>query len=53
MDHVHLLDDDQLDIGGDSLTPVWDNRERGKVPFLPFLRPYHGVYMLRKNGEKK
>jgi len=49
MDHVFLLSDDQLDIGGEALTPVWDNRFRGSVPFLPFLKPFHGVYMLKKN----
>ena len=30
------------------LENVWDNRFRGAVPFLPFLQPYHGVYILKK-----
>jgi S-adenosylmethionine-diacylgycerolhomoserine-N-methlytransferase len=50
MDHVHLLGDKQLDMGAPELEPVWDNRFRGSVPFLPFLRPYHGVYILKKKG---
>ena len=24
---------------------VWDERFRGGVPFIPVLKPYHGVYM--------
>jgi SAM-dependent methyltransferase len=48
MDHVHLLGDKQLEMGGSSLELVWDNRFRGSVPFLPFLQPYHGVYIQRK-----
>lgn len=49
MDHVHLLSDEQLEktnVAGFEL--VWDNRFRGAVPFLPFLNPYHGVYILKK-----
>lgn len=50
MDHIHLLSDKQLDMGleNDKHELIWDKRERGAVPFLPFLRPYHGVYILRK-----
>ena len=48
MDHVHLLGDKQVEMGGAELEPVWDNRFRGSVPFLPFLQPFHGVYVLRK-----
>ena len=48
MDHVHLLGDKQLELGGAALELVWDNRFRGSVPFLPFLQPYHGVYIQRK-----
>lgn len=48
MDHVHLLGDKQLEMGLNELEVIWDNRFRGAVPFLPFLQPYHGVYMLRK-----
>jgi S-adenosylmethionine-diacylgycerolhomoserine-N-methlytransferase len=47
MDHVHLLGEEQLSYG-DKLEVVWDNRFRGGVPFLPFLQPYHGVYILSK-----
>lgn len=48
MDHVHLLGEKQLKLGGSDLEAVWDNRFRGAVPFLPFLQPYHGVYILEK-----
>jgi len=50
MDHVHLLSDSQLEVAqqASGLEVVWDNRFRGKVPFLPFLQPYHGVYIMRK-----
>lgn len=49
MDHVHLLDDAQLEsVAGPELDTVWDNRFRGGVPFLPFLQPYHGVYFFQK-----
>lgn len=46
-DHVHLLNDAQLE-GFPGLQPIWDKRFRGAVPFLPFLQPYHGVYMMKK-----
>ena len=46
-DHVHLLSDEQME-GFAGLETVWDNRFRGAVPFLPFLRPYHGVYCMQK-----
>jgi SAM-dependent methyltransferase len=51
MDHVHLLGERELDIlsANDALTPIWDNRFRGDTPFLPFLKPFHGVYILKKN----
>jgi SAM-dependent methyltransferase len=45
-DHVYLLEDKQLEF--DNFETVWDNRFRGAVPFLPFLNPYHGVYILQK-----
>ena len=48
LDHVHLLGDKQLEMGAPDLEPVWDNRFRGSVPFLPFLQPYHGVYVMKK-----
>jgi len=49
MDHVHLLTDDQVDkLGSNGLETIWDNRFRGPVPFLPFLNPFHGVYIAKK-----
>lgn len=48
MDHVHLLSDEQLDVFNRDFTAVWDNRFRGDTPFLPFLKPYHGVYIVQK-----
>jgi hypothetical protein len=50
MDHVHLLGDKQLEMGAPLLEPIWDNRFRGGVPFLPFLQPYHGVFIMKKKG---
>lgn len=47
-DHVHLLGDKQLEMGLGDCDLMWDKRFRGAVPFLPFLQPYHGVYMLKK-----
>lgn len=49
MDHVHLLSENELNgqnLG--NLKVIWDNRERGAVPFMPFFQPYHGVYMMEK-----
>lgn len=48
MDHVHLLSDEQLETCSPELETIWDNRFRGGVPFLPFLQPYHGVYVMKK-----
>jgi len=48
MDHVHLLGDKNLSLADPSMEVVWDSRFRGNVPFLPFLVPYHGVYILQK-----
>eukprot|EP01035_Chromulina_nebulosa_P019355 gene19355-25221_t len=49
-DHVYLLGDKELEFGNtDELTTVWDNRFRGDVPFLFFLKPYHGVFIAKKN----
>lgn len=52
MDHVHLLTNEQMeDIARNSpLKCVWDNRFRGAVPFLPFLQPFHGVYIMEKDA---
>jgi len=50
-DHVHLLADSQVEsycAPSAPLEGVWDNRFRGGVPFLPFLQPYHGVYIMKK-----
>lgn len=46
-DHVHLLDDRAFE-GYTDYETVWDNRFRGAVPFIPFLVPYHGVYIMQK-----
>ncbi len=46
MDHVHLLSDQDVNFSG--LESVWDKRERGGVPFIPLMQPYHGVKILRK-----
>lgn len=48
MDHVHLLGDKELSLTTPLLDTIWDNRFRGGVPFLPFLQPFHGVYILEK-----
>lgn len=52
MDHVHLLGEKELDVlsCNDAFEPIWDNRFRGDTPFLPFLKPYHGVYILEKKN---
>ncbi len=47
MDHVFLLEEKQLQ-GYDDYETVWDQRFRGAVPFLPFLNPFHGVYIMKK-----
>jgi ubiquinone/menaquinone biosynthesis C-methylase UbiE len=47
-DHVYLLEDSQLEFRQDQWETVWDNRFRGAVPFLPFLKPYHGIHIMRK-----
>lgn len=47
-DHVFLLENDQVEFPEDQFVTVWDNRFRGAVPFLPFLKPYHGVHISRK-----
>uniref|UniRef100_A0A7S0SSJ8 Methyltransferase type 11 domain-containing protein n=1 Tax=Chromulina nebulosa TaxID=96789 RepID=A0A7S0SSJ8_9STRA len=50
LDHVYLLGDKELEFANtDELTTVWDNRFRGDVPFLFFLKPYHGVFIAKKN----
>lgn len=50
-DHVHLLADKKLEefASKNGLKGIWDNRFRGGVPFIPFLQPYHGVYIMKKN----
>jgi SAM-dependent methyltransferase len=49
-DHVFLLEDDDINFNEDAWEVVWDKRERGAVPFLPFLKPYHGVFIMRKKA---
>jgi betaine lipid synthase len=48
MDHVHLLGERQLTMGEPQLERIWDNRFRGKIPFMPFFQPYQGVVILQK-----
>lgn len=49
MDHVYLLSDEQMEkVASNGLEEIWDNRFRGSVPFLPFLNPYHGVFIMKK-----
>jgi len=50
-DHVHLLADSLLEevASANNLETIWDNRFRGAIPFIPFMRPYHGVYIMKKN----
>jgi len=47
LDGIHLLQPEQT-LEVDELELVWDKRERGSVPFLPFMQPFHGVYIMRK-----
>lgn len=47
-DHVHLLENNLLQSYHDMFEPIWDKRERGAIPFLPFMHPYHGVYIMKK-----
>jgi ubiquinone/menaquinone biosynthesis C-methylase UbiE len=48
MNHVYLLENHQLQGFQGDFETVWDSRFRGAVPFLPFLVPYHGVYIMKK-----
>jgi len=45
-DRVHLLSPDILSLVDKGTHCVWDERFRGGVPLLPFLRPYHGAYVV-------
>ena len=45
---MRLLENSLLQSYHDMFEPIWDKRERGAVPFLPFLNPYHGVYIMKK-----
>uniref|UniRef100_A0A7S2JY84 Uncharacterized protein n=1 Tax=Leptocylindrus danicus TaxID=163516 RepID=A0A7S2JY84_9STRA len=45
-DHVYLLEEDILGLmknKNNGLVNIWDSRERGDIPFLPFLKPFHGL----------
>ena len=46
-DHVYLLEEKQLAFSG-KMDKIWDKRFRGAVPFLPMLKPYHGVVIYQK-----
>jgi len=50
-DNVHLLSDNHLSdiFSSKPLKVVWDRRNRGTVPFIPLLKPFHGVYILKKD----
>eukprot|EP00903_Cladosiphon_okamuranus_P005824 g5766.t1 len=45
-DAVHLLDENTLALVEGKGTKTLDTRSRHGVPFLPLLRPYHGVVMV-------
>jgi len=47
-DSVFLLTEKETDLGNELFEVVWDERFRGSVPFIPFLKPYHGVYVMKK-----
>eukprot|EP00054_Salpingoeca_dolichothecata_P008231 m.46999 g.46999 ORF g.46999 m.46999 type:complete len:716 (-) comp17586_c0_seq2:67-2214(-) len=42
-DNVHLLRASMLDCVNDSMKEVFQERFRARVPFVPFLKPVHGV----------
>jgi len=42
-DNVHLLSAPDTRLVTSRMETQWDWRFRGSVPFLPFMRPYHGV----------
>jgi len=47
-DHVFLLHNDLKEYGfKEKMHTVWKQKFRGAVPFLPMLRPYHGVHVMR------
>mmetsp|Transcript_30702 Transcript_30702/g.40558 ORF Transcript_30702/g.40558 Transcript_30702/m.40558 type:complete len:724 (-) Transcript_30702:686-2857(-) len=46
-DHVHLLTSDLVDSIKSRGTCEWDERFRGGVPLLPFLRPVHGAFVCK------
>ncbi len=47
-DRVHLLDPKLFRKYGGALEPVHQRQWRGAVPFLPMLRPWHGIWVGRK-----
>jgi len=51
-DSVYLLTERDLELASDRLEMIWDDRFRGSVPFLPFLKPFHGVYVMKKKEAK-
>mmetsp|Transcript_67 Transcript_67/g.346 ORF Transcript_67/g.346 Transcript_67/m.346 type:complete len:693 (-) Transcript_67:970-3048(-) len=44
-DHVFLLSEEVVGYFDRYTTKLWDERERGQVPFLPFLQPFHGILL--------
>jgi ubiquinone/menaquinone biosynthesis C-methylase UbiE len=52
-DHVHLLSEEPAVMGEPELEKIWDNRFRGSVPFIPFMKPFHGVYIMKKTDSSQ
>jgi ubiquinone/menaquinone biosynthesis C-methylase UbiE len=46
-DHVHLLTSSLVESIKSQGTCEWDERFRGGVPLMPFLRPVHGAFVCR------
>ncbi|KAF8821081.1 hypothetical protein IE077_002480 [Cardiosporidium cionae] len=44
-DGVHLLDPNVMQLLTSQTETIWEQRFRGSVPFLPFLKPMHGVFI--------
>lgn len=54
-DHVYLLEEEILGLmknNCNNLLNIWDSRERGNIPFLPFLKPIHGLVIATSENEK-
>lgn len=53
-DGIHFLQDELLksDMMSD-MTLEWEETLRGPVPFMPFFRPFHGVFVWSTKNPKK